>query len=62
MITSHRGSLESDVFEYTQCTKNWLKKGVTSPHVLTETRDGGVEDEEAITIDRITCSFMTIHL
>jgi hypothetical protein len=32
MITSHRGSLESDVVEFTQCTKNWLKNGVITPH------------------------------
>jgi hypothetical protein len=57
MITSHRGSLESDVVEYTQCTKNWLRNGVISPQVLTGTRDGGVDDEETIHIDWITCFF-----
>jgi hypothetical protein len=51
MITSHRGSLESDVVEYTQCTKNWLKNGVISPQVLTGTGDGGIDDEETINID-----------
>jgi hypothetical protein len=57
MITSHRGSLESDVVEYTQCTKNRLRNGVISPQVLTGTRDGGIDDEETIHIDWITCFF-----
>jgi hypothetical protein len=43
MITSHRRSLESDVVEYTQCTRNWL--------ALIGTRDGGIDDEETIHID-----------
>jgi hypothetical protein len=51
MITSHRGSLESDVVEYTQCTKNWLRNGAISPQVLTGTRDGDIDDEETIHID-----------
>jgi hypothetical protein len=51
MITSHRGRLESDVVEYTQCTKNRLRNGVISPQVLTGTRDGGIDDEETIHID-----------
>jgi hypothetical protein len=51
IITSHRGSLESDVVGYTQCTKNWLRNGGISPQVLTETSDGGIEDEETINID-----------
>jgi hypothetical protein len=51
MITSHRGSLESDVVEYTQCPKNRLRNDVISPQVLTGTRDGGIDDEETIHID-----------
>jgi hypothetical protein len=57
IITSHRGSLESDVVEYTQCTKNRLRNGVISPQVLTGTRDGGIDDEETIHIDWNTCFF-----
>jgi hypothetical protein len=51
MITPYRGSLESDVVQYTQCTKNRLKNGMLSPQVLIRTRDGGVDDEETIHID-----------
>ncbi|THW73275.1 hypothetical protein D6D17_10664, partial [Aureobasidium pullulans] len=50
IIFSHRGSLESDVVEYTQCTKNWLKNGVISPQVLIGTRDEAIDDE-TITIN-----------
>ncbi|CCE34912.1 uncharacterized protein CPUR_08851 [Claviceps purpurea 20.1] len=52
MITSHRGSLDSEIVEFTQCTKNWLKNGVVAPHMLIDKRDMclGVdtEDEESI--------------
>jgi hypothetical protein len=51
MITSHRGSLGSDVVEYTQCTENWLRNGVISPQVLTGTRNRGIDDEETIHVD-----------
>jgi hypothetical protein len=51
MITSHRGSLESDVVGYTQCTKNWSRNGFISPQVLTGTMDGDIDDEETIHID-----------
>jgi hypothetical protein len=51
MITSHRGSLESDVVEYTQCTKNWLRNGIISPKVLIGTGNGGIDDEETILIN-----------
>jgi hypothetical protein len=50
-ITSHRGSLEPDVVEYTQCTKNWLRNGIVSPKVLTGTGDRGIDDEETIHVD-----------
>jgi hypothetical protein len=46
MITSHRGSLESDVVELTQCTKNWLKNGVITPHILIGKKDDDDDDEE----------------
>jgi hypothetical protein len=49
MITSHRGSLESDVVEFTQCTKNWLKNGVITPHILIGKKDDDDDDEEETT-------------
>jgi hypothetical protein len=49
MITSRRGSLESDVVEFTQCTKNWLENGVITPHILIGKKDDDDDDEEETT-------------
>jgi hypothetical protein len=49
MITSHRGSLESDVVEFTQCTKNWLKNGVITPHISIRKKDDDDDDDEETT-------------
>jgi hypothetical protein len=46
MITSHRGSLESDIVEFTQCPKNRLKNGVITPHILIGKKDDDDDDEE----------------
>jgi hypothetical protein len=46
MITSHRGSFESDVVECAQCTKNWLKNDVIIPHVLIGKKDDDEDDDD----------------
>ena len=55
MITSHRVSLNPDVVEATQCSKDWLKSGVITPQILTSIgAEGEASDaEDLITIDQI---------
>ena len=52
MITSHRGKLNPEIVEYTQCTKNWLRNGViTTDTLIKEAGEIGEAEEDSITIE-----------
>lgn len=58
MITSHRGSLGSEVVEYTECSKSWLKYGVITSIDLPKLP----EDLEAEAIERTTLKSDYLYL